>query len=114
MPPPISQVKFVVVLVDGVKRIACVEDRDRNGPTVSFLLTAKPAILQVIRGLNNVGDEAFVPGEFGHLDDTTAAPMAIFKNEDDADAFLAAKGRGHRKDREPGCLDGYDYKIIAT
>lgn len=101
-----------VKLINTVEHIVFEESEDRNGPVLEIVLADKQDFRAAINQLNNVGDSDSSTGSFGHRDDTTNLPIAIFSDESDADSFLASKGAGHRKDQEPGSIDGYDFKIV--
>lgn len=108
-----ADIKLVVASLDGVKSIVIRENIDRNGPGVLLDFDDKGALTSALAQLSNVGDEQLVPGTFERIDDTTNVPIAIFTDEGDADAFLLAKGAGHKKDFEL-TVDGFDFKILST
>ncbi|MCK5318025.1 MAG: hypothetical protein KAJ55_08925 [Anaerolineales bacterium] len=87
------------------------EHIDRNGPSLSVAFADKAALRTAIQNVINDGDEVIAAGRFRQEQDTTINPIAIFRNEADADAFLTAKGAGFSKRPQGAAADGFAFVI---
>ncbi len=107
-----AELKMSFETIDNIDRIVFRENIDRNGPGMVIELADKNAFRAAVNRITAQGDEEIVDGQMGRIDDTTNQPIAIFQSEADADAFLALKGAGFRKDLETDAVDGYGYKVV--
>ncbi len=92
-------------------RIIFREHIDRNGPSLSLAFADKAAFRTSINSIVNDGDEVIAAGRFRQEQDTTIAPIAIFRNEADADAFVTAKGAGFSKRPQGVAADGFAFVV---
>lgn len=92
-------------------RLIMRENFDRNGPALHIAMTDKNAFRQAVNSVNQPGDVALVDGGFTRIEDFTADPIALFTNEADADAFLATKGPGFKKNARADTIDNFNFVI---
>jgi len=92
-------------------RIIIREHLDRNGPALSVPFADKATFRAAINGLVNDGDEVTHSGRFRVETDTTRQPVAIFKDEADADIFLTGKPARFNKRNQGEAVDGFSWVI---
>jgi len=90
------------------------EHIDRNGPSLSLRFADKAAIRSAIQSVVSDGDEVVVNGRFRQEQDTTTIPIALFRDEADADTFLASKGSGFVKRTQGRAVDGFAFVILDS
>jgi len=92
-------------------RIVFREHIDRNGPAMTVAFADKQTFLDRVTAIVNIGDNNNSPGRFRQEQDTTIDPVAIFRDEADADDFLTSKGAGFSKRTQGQQADGFAFVI---
>ncbi len=94
-------------------RIFFIENEDRNGPAMSIAMADKQAFRQAINRMSVDGDEEIMAGEYSRIERHNTEPVALFKTEAEADAYVTAIGSSVRKVREVA-VDGFDFKAVTV
>ncbi len=102
---------MAIIISRRVARLIFREHIDRNGPALSLAFADKAALRTALQSVINDGDEVIVAGRFRQEQDTTILPVAIFRNEADADAFVTAKGAGFSKRPQGIAADGFAFVV---
>jgi len=87
------------------------EHLDRNGPALSLAFGDKASLRTNLNSVLNDGDEVVMPGRFRQEQDTTIRPIAIFRTQADADAFVTAKGAGFSRRTQGVASDGFAHVV---
>lgn len=82
-----------------------------NGPIISIPNNEKGLFIASLQGVNSPGPPAIAVGSFIRGEDETSNPIAVFIDEDDAEAFAQSKGAGFSTHVQGIAVDGFAWVV---